>query len=406
MPDYTNYKVNGRAISDILEYSEDRSRIFPFNEFKNNNSGIMSFASFDSYYHPFTFDAKINYYFANKNISINKGCAAKGFAPVLNIRYETTNGDGGKDVVVKFKGTGNALDLGKLKVEKSDGSSYEFDCPTCIIIGLIGAGGGGAGGSGWWTGKDSYGGGCAALVALHIEMPYSETEYVNVLRIHLGEGGAGGTAWNSGSRGSETTLDFYYADDWHRIAYINGGEGGPIYESMYNVAGGDIYTDLAISIAYLNTVDKYIYGSQGKGRITIANSIRNYALSYGNYPYLPGNYYDRYRDERYQQVYCYFGPLTSAWDGHDLSSLRYIYYPGNYSISHFKSRTAWFSGVAQWFRGKFSIYGEGGQISDSSSGGTGGIGAGGGAGCPAQNIFDGWIGNGGRGGSAGLKLYW
>jgi hypothetical protein len=397
MPDYPNYKVNGRAINDILEYSENRSNTSQFNEYKHSNN-IMTFASFNSYYHPFSFNTKINDYFANKNTSINKGCAAKGFAPLLNVRYETSNDDGGKEVIIKYKGTGNPLDFGKLKIEKS-GSSYEIDCPTCIVLGLIGAGGGGAGGGGWYTGKEAFGGGCAALVALHIEMPYTKTDYVDVLRINLGAGGSGGGAWNNGSNGGATTLDFYYENEWHRIAYINGGKGGQ--NQPINTAHAPS-TDLAISLAFLETVDKDIYGSQGNGRITIVNNVRQWSWGKGNYSYMPGNYYAGSMDDSYNQVYYSFGKLTSG----SSYSNSYIYYPGAITTGYYDKYTTIAKNHNRWWLGKYSVYGAGGSIGESSSGGTGGIGAGGGAGCPATNIFDGGIGKGGRGGAAGLKLYW
>lgn len=396
MPDYVNYKVNGRAISDILEYSEDRLNTAQFNEYRHSNN-IMTFASFNSYYHPFSFNTNINDYFANKNTSINKGCAAKGFAPLLNVRYETSNDDGGKEVIIKYKGTGNPLDFGKLKVEKS-GSSYEFDCPTCIVIGLIGAGGGGAGGGGWWSPKESFGGGCAALVALHIEMPYTKTDYVNVLRINLGAGGSGGGAWMDGSNGGATSLDFYYEDKWHRIASINGGKGGK-NQSIDGTAYAET-TDLAISLAFLDTVNKDIYGSQGNGRITVVNSVRQWSWGKGNYSYMPGNYYAGSMDDSYNQVNNTFGDLTSGTSKTNAS----IYYNGskeNINLFYYDTYRK-----NKWRSGKYSVYGAGGLVYTSSSGGTGGIGAGGGAGCQAQNIFDGGIGNGGRGGAAGLKLYW
>lgn len=397
MPDYPNYKVNGRAISNILEYSEYRSNTSPFNGYKYENKE-MTFASFISNYHPFSYNTEINNYFSNKITSINKGCAAKGFAPVLNIKYETSNSDGGKDIVVKFKGTGNALDLGILRIEKSDGNSYEIDCPTCIIIGLIGAGGGGAGGGGWWTGKLAFGGGSAPLVALHIELPYKQSDYVNVLKIHLGSGGNGGNAWSNGSNGSDTTLDFYIDGNWSRIAKLSGGKGGTNHP--INTLWADT-TDLAITEAQLNLGSNLILGTQGYGRITIVNSVRQWTWGYGNYSYMPGNYYDYSRDDSYNQANEWFGKLTSGYS----ASNSYIYGRGEH-WQYYDKYTTIAKNHNRWWTGKFSVYGDGGGIGQSSSGGTGGIGAGGGAGCAATNLFDGGIGKGGRGGSAGFKIYW
>lgn len=396
--DYSLYKVNNRSISDILESSANRQNISPFSGYKYLNRE-MTFALFNSYYHPFSYNTEINSYFSNNITSINKGCAANGFAPVLNIRYETSNSDGGKDIVVKFKGTGNALDSGKINVEISGKTYYVHNCPTCIIIGLIGAGGGGAGGGGWWTGKEAFGGGCAAFVALHIEMPYKQTEYTDVLKIHLGNGGNGGNAWSNGSRGEETTLDFFSEGEWHRIISINGGEGG------LNQPINTIYaesTDLAISTATINTVDKYVYGNKGYGRITIVNSVRQWSWGSGNYAYMPGNYYAGSMDDRYNQVYYGFGRLTSG----SSYSNSYVYWSKEVTTGYWDKYTTLAKNHNRWWTGKYSVYGEGGSIGGSSSGGTGGIGAGGGAGCAATNLFDGGIGKGGRGGSAGFKLYW
>lgn len=389
MPDYPNYKVNAVPISNILEYSENRTNISPFAGYKYENKE-MTFASFISNYHPFSYNTGINNYFANKTTFINKGCAAKGFAPLLNTRFETTNNDGNKEVVIQFCGTGNPLGVGFLRIVK-DNVVTTARCPTCVIIGVIGAGGGGAGGGGWWTPKESFGGGSAALVALHIEMPFYMTNFVDVLRVRLGSGGNGGNAWKNGSSGSETTVDFFSEGEWHRIAYIDGGKGG---ENLPKNRSWIPTTDPAISVAYINTVDKYIFGKQGNGRITIVNSVRQWSTGItGAHPYLPGNYYSDSKDDRYDQATAFFGPLTSG----DSTYSQYIH---SYSGSAQGTRRG-----NVWHSGKYSVYGVGGNVGNSS-GGNGGIGAGGGAGASSANIFDSGIGKGGKGGSAGLKIYW
>lgn len=419
MPDYTNYKVKGINISDILEKSENRYS--SFNTLRFEFSGFydqhnhMDFALYVPDVHPFNYNTDINYYYSNYVTEINKKYIPKGYAPLLTPRYESGADDGGKEILISYRNTGSRRsDFGELLIttlwdngQKS--SRIIKNCPTCIIVGIIGAGGGGAGGYGnFWNPWETFGGGCGPFVALHVELPYlfkrsSESkEWKTVLDIYLGSGGLGGSPSNRGEDGDDTRVYFESKDS--RVPLIlHGGRGGRGYDS--DTSWGKS-TELAITTADLGQLDLTTFGSEGWGRVTICNSVRDWSKKipeidndrYGAFSYMPGNYYHPGMDDSYNQYSYKFGPLTSAKDAEQNS---YIYSPAmfmGYSESEEYRNN-------KWFIGKHSLFGRGGTVSNDANGGNGGIGAGGGAGKPG-GFTSATQSSGGNGGPAGFKIYW
>lgn len=408
MPYYSNYSVKGVHISDILEEADNRNHSSEYFSGYNSENKSLSFATYVPSVHPFNYNTNINEYYSNKFTGTNKGYIPKGYAPTLIPRFESSRSDGGAEITIYYKNNSDDKRSGNgvlnIKIKHSDGTQYSKvieECPACIIIGLIGAGGGGAGGGGWWTGKEAFGGGCAAFAAVHIELPWaSKNEFVPVVRMNLGNGGTGGNAWSNGAQGGASTFEFYFSDTrtWKKCVSIEGGKGGrniPI-DAIYSPT-----TELAISKAEIDSINNQILGQTGYGRITITNSVRNWSWGSGAFSYMPGNYFDPSRDDRYNQINRSFGRLSSGLRQDN----SFVY--GNYSRGgHYDKYTTIAKVHNRWWNGKSSVYGACGSISETGNGGNGGIGAGGGAGCSSANIFDTKIGNGGNGGPAGFKIYW
>lgn len=393
MPYYTNYKSNNNSISEYLETSENRIDTSLSDNFKNFNfnNSTMNFAQYISFYHPFYVDTKIQYKYTNKvNNTINKGCAAKGFAPILIPRYSDISSGGTN--IIEFKGTGSAVNNGTIRIRQENDPNplKEIPAPTCIILGVIGSGGGGAGGSSWWVPGKSYGGGCGAFVALHIELPYKSTEWTEVVRIKLGAGGNGGSNFSSGSDGEPTTIEFKDSGEWKKIVTIEGGKGGNNIKRDSIISPS---TDLAISRATINIVDKSILGNQGYGRVTIVESVRNWSWGVGNFAYMPGNYWDPTQDDNYEQVDENFGRLTSSIN------------PEYSIITGTKDYNYIDDGRSIWYCGKASVFAAGGKAIKGFSA-VGGYGAGGSSGSAGTNVFNANISKGGHGGPATFKIYW
>ena len=323
MPDYPNYKVNGRVISDILEYSENRDNISPFDGF-NNNLKNMSFAKFNSYYHPYNPDTKINSYYSNKNISTNNGCVPKGFAPILN-NHNIVSGAG--KYIFEVTGSGSYYTNSRVRILKDGSTVKDFYSPNVLIIGIQGAGGGGQNGStGIAGGKGGKGGGNGGYIPVIIELPYSITSATKFITITLGSGGS------SENNGGNSVLSL--GDNSQTLITLVGGMRGND-SSFYN------YKTNTINNSTLENGG--IIGNQGEGRIKICpqmlyksfyysyedmnNLVRGYGISAFSGC---GNYYGNYiLIQNICASYVNSGKLTSG-SSYGLNT-KYGYSDGDYS---------------------------------------------------------------------------
>lgn len=412
MASYNNYKMYGRSISDILEDSAGRySSLSGMNNY-NVADSKMTFALYYSIYHPFLINTEINRYYQNGIATTNKGYIHKGGAPLLNERSNMcVSHHQVNKIIYSYKGTGNGLDGGTLYCRTWYTDEYgehimvnqADNCPSSIILGIMGAGGGGAGGGGWYTGKYSYGGGCGPLLILNLELPYKETEEVNVLRIDPGAGGAGGGPWSNGSNGGQTKVYMWSKTGGYfsHVATLNGGKGGQNVPYGTGSSGGTTLAITTVNFEYPINVTTYSNGD-GYGKLTINQSCRSFSWGSGTYAYMPGNYYSTSSEnDNYNQAAYYSPQITSGV----YTSQAYLY-KGGYTNGYGEKGSLF--ATNRMFYGKSSIYGQGGAYANNGNGnGSNGVwGSGGGGGGSAQNGFDGGIGSGGRGGSAGVKVYW
>lgn len=411
MANYENYKAFGKTLSEIFEDSDNRSNTSTaFSGYYTGTYNVrssMSFASYISAYHPFRIDTRINYYYQNSNNQLNKGLAHKGGAPIL--REQASDSDHGATIIYKFLGAvdDSGLTTGMLKKEKTVGqttTTNTYTCPSSVIFAVIGAGGGGAGGGGWWTGKRSYGGGCGPILIFNLEMPYKITNgSVDVLKIELGSGGNGGKAWSTGSKGGQTKIYFKKNNTWVLVATLEGGEGG------INIGNGNIAfsptTDMAITRVTFNNdynISKSVVSNgDGYGKITVNDSCRAFSWGAGTYPYIPGNYYAPGMDDSYDQI-DKSGPKITSSTSYDLTYL----HPIKSWTTGYQETGSLFATNRQYL-GKNSRFAKGGNPGGvGKAGGAGSWGSGGGGGGQATTGFDTGISPGGRGGAAGVRIYW
>jgi len=380
----TGFRIGGSNLTNYIQESSDNRRSSSTSYFRSNGSNT-SLASYNSLYHPFNPQISLTSYFRPPTYSnSNCGFITKGFCPTAITRISVSGGN--TTILFKYKGSGNSYTNGTLYIYTNGTKYSEVSCPNEILACLVGAGGGGAGGGGWWTGKYSYGGGSGPAAVLNIEMPYLDTGVRDFLKIELGAGGNGGSAWNSGSRGGTTNVYLLYGGVWEKVLELTGGKGG----EHKNWGSGTSNEDTTGSINH--NIDSVAYGSEGYGRIALnPNNPRIISGSYGvvlngDSGYFRSNLYSIYNT-------CNTTTDSKLITNHSTPSIFYRQRSSAFASNRF------FSGNSSIFQCASSPPSDG----DGSSGYWGAGGSGGGS---ADNGFDSGINYGGRGGNAGLKLYW
>jgi len=423
MPNYTTYRIGQKYISNILESSDNRwYNSSAFSGYRAANSNI-NFATYYAAYQPFLVDKSINSYFVNSSVNVNKGCIQIGGAPLVNQRYSYSKGG---DTIIFSGSSGDGGTTNTLTRKVGSDSYYEraisFSCPSSVIVAIVGAGGGGASGGGSTQPKFSYGGGCAPVLIFNLELPFNSTNSQEILKIDFGTGGAGGdwSGTRDGSAGSTTTV--YYKNtstgNWETISFVFGGLGGKCIDSGTpasidpNLVGqsGSMPTSIREVGFYGGFTGGSIGNGEGYGRIAINESCKSFYVDGTLFKYIPGDSYNAPGDTSSVSV-NYLRYVQAARTSNRLAATDGKYYLNNSSYNssedYYEIFEASGHSVNFIFSGRSSIYGLGGKYSTSANitGASGGIGAGGASGGPSSSIFSN-PGIGGKGGDAGVYIYW
>lgn len=233
---YSCYKINGEDISEFLEDSDNRNTTVSFSGFRYQGTPIK-FAAVNSTYTPFKENVGVSNYFMMQNVSNSNGsynAVTKGFSPLLRtVKVPTSTASyieaGTYDVYYKNNGKG-ARGTGTLEFRNTSGTviGRDTNCPTVIIMLIQGSGGGGGtGGLEIYVGSTcGQGGGNGAALPLIVEMPFSSTSFVKIMRITVGSGGSGGASASGGHDGSNGNDSYLYSNTNSLIATIEGGKSG------------------------------------------------------------------------------------------------------------------------------------------------------------------------------------